>query len=126
MTEPRDWLDGPGLVTWLEDRHLLTDPRGQLGKEGADRVSKWKAGRAANVYTADRILLNLGVCLGELPDSLYRDNPRTGTANERVGDEARQRMLALVDEGLSFSAIGRAVGHDAKTVARYVRKALAA
>ncbi len=126
MTELGDFLDGPKLVAWLEDRFLLTDPRAQLGKEGSDRISKWKAGRAANVYTADRILLKLGVCLGELPDDLYRDNPRTGIANERVGDEARERIIALAQQGKNFSQIGREVGHDSKTVARYVRKAVAA
>ncbi|HYJ22537.1 MAG TPA: hypothetical protein VEW07_10995 [Solirubrobacterales bacterium] len=126
MSEQRDWLDGPKLVAWLEDRYLLTDPRGQLGKEGSDRISKWKAGRAASVYTADRILLDLGVCLGELPDSLYRGNPREGTANERIDAETRRRIVALAHEGKNFSQIGKAVGCDSKTAARYVRKAVAA
>lgn len=80
-TEPQ-WLDGPRLVCWLEGKGLFSM---QLQVGGlARRVSDWKKGTTANVFTADRVLTRLGLHISEIPDELWVDSPLTGRPIEPV------------------------------------------
>lgn len=121
-----DWLDGPKLVAWLEEEGFLRDARAQLGDAHVEAVRKWRDGRAANVYSADELLLCLGLTIAQLPESVYRENPRLGVAVQQIDIETTERIVALAEKGKNFSQIAREVGCDSKTAARYVRTGVAA
>lgn len=123
MTQHRDWLDGPKLVTWLEETGILTCPTVQLGEDEC-RIRRWRDGCAASYYAADRILCKLGVCIGELPEDFYRERPENGR-RAPIDAATKKRMVRLYRKHGNFAAVARVVGRGEKTVARYVREAMA-
>lgn len=126
MTAATDWLDGPKLVAWLEGTGLLTNASIQVGRDDESLIRGWRGGRAANYYVADRVLCRLGVCIGELPPSFYRSEPaRSGHRRAPVDSATKRRMVRLYREHRSFRAVAQIVGRSEKTVARYVREAMA-
>jgi hypothetical protein len=124
MAQHTDWLDGPKIVTWLEESGILTCPSIQVGREDECRIRAWRGGGAADYYVADRILCKLGVCIGELPESFFRSAPDR-TITGRVDAATEQRIVRLYRTHQSFRAVARIVGRGEKTVARYVRGAAA-
>jgi len=67
----KDWLDGPALVAWIESRWEFNFR--QLGGHKV-YLREWRAGNAACVYVADRVLLRLGLHLSEVPDDLFLES----------------------------------------------------
>lgn len=67
-----DWLDGPALYAWINNRREVNWL--ELGGYKS-YVKEWRDGQPANVYVADRVLLRIGMHLSELPDSLYLAAP---------------------------------------------------
>lgn len=69
------WLDGPALVRWLEELGLASEIR-SLGVRGRADLFRWRQpGAAANYYTVERLLFDLGChhLLQSLPNSAWRD-----------------------------------------------------
>lgn len=108
MTET-DWIDGPKLVAWLGD-----DVNGLERKRPAfaRNLSRWRCGRAANVYTVDAVLVAIGRHLSEIPDDFYVPRPLRQVFSEDVKDEVRRRIRA----GERPIDIGREVGVCDKTI----------
>jgi hypothetical protein len=88
--ETSEWLDGPGLVAWLNEQRLLyVDEDEAASKRGGAagngyftgydaahasfmrRTRDWQSGGIASVYTVDKFLIHHGRHLSELPDDLY-------------------------------------------------------
>ncbi len=113
-----DWLKGEELRDWLERTGILTDIRAQLGRHDERCVQHWRAGAAVHVYTADRILCKLGVCLGELPDSMYREPPRR-SPSKRFGDAEVAKLRQLLKTEKTNREIAEAVGCSARSVRKY-------
>jgi len=65
----RDFLDGPGLVTWLESEGVR-NPESRA-------FTRWKSGGAASVYAADRFLTKVGLHIHLVPDDLWIATPDT-------------------------------------------------
>jgi hypothetical protein len=59
------WLDGPQFLKWVEAHGF--DCRGRYARRAYD----WQRGARVNVYTADRVLVELGHHLNELPDDMW-------------------------------------------------------
>jgi hypothetical protein len=67
-----EWLDGPGLCKWLEDRGYY---RSYLNESLARRWREWAHGCSASVWTVDQVMVALGLHLSELPDHLWTAAP---------------------------------------------------
>jgi hypothetical protein len=115
MTEQRDWLDGPKLVSWLKHNAGLTSPKAQLGKREY-LIRRWRDGGKASVWLVDSVLVELGVCMGELPDEVWTSPPSRGTPIAQEFVVEIRRRLAVAESVISIS---RALGVDPKTVRRY-------
>jgi hypothetical protein len=113
-----DWLDGPLLVAWLEERGL-ENPSVQLGRDYERAIRHWRDGRRANVYTADPILVKLGLHLSELPPECWVDPPDRG----QVPAEKQAEILRLAGEGRTPSSVARLARVDHKTVRRCIARA---
>jgi hypothetical protein len=114
------YLDGPGIVAWLEEGLIIDSeesPR-YLHPNHRSAIERWRRGSAASIYTADEVLCKLGVCLGELPDDLWREPPET-SANA-IGGDIRARILRLWELGWNYADIGRIVGCDKKTAKSHI------
>lgn len=72
--ESADYVDGPRFVKWLED-HGLTNTYEQLGSAIGRRISCWRHGGAASVWSADIALVRLGFHLRDLPDDIWIFDP---------------------------------------------------
>lgn len=126
MTDPRitaTHLDGPKLVEWLESEHLVTEEYepGQVSKTQRDTLNRWRRGRPADVGVADRLLIDLGRHIEELPDDVFLDRRRG-----EVDHETRDRILELHENGSwSRREIGAIVGVSPQTVSRHIRRAAA-
>lgn len=99
MTET-DWLDGPGLVEWLEAQRPKRDlgdygPVGKLSK----RIREWRAGDKANVYVVDSVLVSLGLTIAYVPTELYVEPPQTGKPKLTAAQRAAIKVEAAVPRG---------------------------
>ena len=56
-----DWLNGPELVAWIEDQGV-TPAESKVGSN-ARVVRHWRRGSKAGVFTVDRVLTKMGLCL---------------------------------------------------------------
>jgi hypothetical protein len=117
-SEATNWLDGPGLVHWLES-HGLDNPEIQLGFH-ARAIRHWRAGCKASVYVADRVLIKLGLHLSEIPDDLWVQPPKRGELSPDHQAEIVRRVCGL---GRSISAVARELDCDQKTVRKYLKEA---
>lgn len=88
-----EWIDGPGLVDWI---HLMMGwetegefnrifhglhPRGRYrgplecyrgSAATIRRLTDWQGGTRANIYAADKALIDLGLHLSRVPEDLWR------------------------------------------------------
>lgn len=79
-----EWLNGPGVVAWLDKRGLRT-----LAERKSARarmaLRRWDSGSTANYFALDAFLTELSIVanpnlcapnlLDELPDELFCDQP---------------------------------------------------
>ena len=124
MNVTAEYMDGAGVIAWLEERHLLDTGESltYLGERFRNAVHRWKSSHnVASVYLVDELLCSLGVCLGELPDELYRNGPVPG--GRSLDDGVRERIVALRRLKWTQREIAAIVGVDQKTVRVYLRKA---
>lgn len=124
----RQYLDGPGLVTWLERvRPELVDPGAAavLGESASRRIWDWRNGAVAYYTTVDALLVRLGLVLDiDVPDHLWIVGKRR-TAGRRVGQQIRRQVEADLIGGLDPTTIAQQHQVSMRTVQRW-RAALVA
>ena len=118
----KDWLDGPGLARWLDERGYKVTERehGALAK----RVREWARGERACVYTVDNLAVRLGFHISEIPDHLYRDgrNPRTYVEGVQGYPKTIRRMaLKEVRAGRPYADIARDLNIHVRTLRNWRR-----
>lgn len=97
-----DWLDGPTVSAFVEGRLARNGhAAGTLDPTTARVLSTWRhEGRKAHVAAVDRIVVEIGAHLGELPASAYvarRATPtRAPTAGAPDVDPTRWPLLATL------------------------------
>lgn len=71
-----EWIDGPGLVAWIEEEEGGTIETADL-RLGfhARRLRGWRMGERARAETVDLVLNKLGLYLGQVPHHLYIEGP---------------------------------------------------
>jgi hypothetical protein len=117
MTEQRDWVDGPGIVSWLREQGLQSVHR-QLTESQARRVNCWANGEAANFYTLDPILNRLGLFEWEIPENLWIESPKV---NRVLSAEQREEIVMRgATEGVS--EIAKAIGCSQRNVRYHLGK----
>lgn len=105
----KEWLKGPEFVAWLEEvrpdtvslaRSMNGGKRvgGDVQLESfARRLAYWSRENAlANVYSADRYLIRIGLHLSMIPDEIWTERlPRRlgqGIGNRVYSDEFKERV----------------------------------
>jgi transposase-like protein len=119
-----DWLDGPGLYAWiLEELDLDHIPERTIPQYQVRRVRDWGHGALANVYTADRVLVNLGLNLGNVPDELYRPDASHPGTNTGATQETKDAAVAMYMGGANRKEVARRFGIDERTVTAWAARA---
>ena len=62
-----EWLDGPGLVAWLEEHGFVS----AYHPNATRRVYDWRHGGRASLRAVEPMILRLGYHPSELPDDLW-------------------------------------------------------
>lgn len=115
MSPLPQWLDGPGLVTWLSER---------LDMEGlcvshptiARRIREWSRRGKASVYCVDRALVELGHHLSEVPEDLYIAVPPPRVVGPRKKHPRRFQAVILAWWGYSVMPIAEELSISDSTV----------
>lgn len=116
----KDWIDAHGLLDWLEGEGVtMTDAHARHPRL-ARALRRWREGQVVNVYSADRILTELGTPLALVPDELYRDAPQ---GRRRIAPEIKARGIEMAREGKAPSEICRELGVSAGAVYAWRREA---
>jgi hypothetical protein len=73
MVESSEWLSAPALAAWVRQQPEAA----RLDKRSleVDRLRKWRNGGVVSVYTADRWLVRMGICLLDVPEWLAAERP---------------------------------------------------
>lgn len=111
LAERAEWIQGPGLVVWLES-HGLFSPDIQLGFH-ARRIRHWREGKTADLHTADIVLTKLGLHLSEIPDELWLEEAPKA---RRYTDKDRKEMARRLGEGQTVTAVARSFCCHRETV----------
>lgn len=119
--ETSEYLDGPGLVAWINEQEggQLYNAEVRLGFH-ARRYRKWREGVRADITTADQILLKLGLHLGMVPDELYV--AAAPTKRETTEAEREQIERIYFTEGRSVADAVREVGCTENAVRAHIRR----
>ena len=100
--QERNWLDGPRLVEWLEDRSAnLAKP--VLG-DHERAIRHWREGGACSVFQADRVLTKLNIHLHELPDHLWLEESPVVREYTQPVKEAAVRRVVIDEEPIKVVA----------------------
>lgn len=117
-----EWLDGAGLVAWLEARGH--DNWSAHGEGTARAIGRWKnEGSTASIWAADRVLTDLGHHLSELPDSLWvrgRVGNRHGVS---LTPNVKAELLREYGEGVSAKELSARYGPAAETIRKWASQA---
>jgi len=123
------WINGAQLLSWLEhDRRAIdtTDIK-WLDDRFERMVRRWKEeGTRSRVHDVDEFLCSIDVCLGEVPEEFYCEDPRAKKGPWKpVTPEKSERIAKLRELGWTVREIAAMVGVTRRTVERHARKAAA-
>jgi hypothetical protein len=103
-------LDGPSLVSWLQERFDLGDH--VLGFH-ARRVREWREGGAVSVFAADPVLTKLDLRPDELPEYLWieaaTESVRVLRVPHRLSDDHLRRLHGFHSDGVPVRELARRI-----------------
>ena len=119
MSVRRYWLDGPGLVAWLERGGAdLTDTA--IGGR-ARTVRHWRRGGMASLDVAESLLIELGLHIELLPDELWLALlPRRRHRLYPV--EIREEAVRRVRAGEPVKDVARAIDCSRRSISSWLRR----
>jgi len=124
-----DWIDGARLLRWLEEDRRAIKPNqtaDDFGRHGR-MVRSWRTeNRKTRVHIVDEFLCSIDVCLGEVPDDCFCEDPRFHKVpHVPVSSEKSERIAKLRELGWTVGEIAAMVGVTRRTAERHSRKAAA-
>lgn len=99
--ENAEWVDGPGLCSWLERNHYVPEGkvRATLPPSTARRWSEWRKGGMASFYAVEKMMIHLGLHPTMIPEELFREqtqSPIKGRPPIEISDAKRAYMDELI------------------------------
>ena len=116
----REYLDGPGLYAWLNERGC--DLSAKVLNFHSREVRRWRSGTAATVWSADQVLTQLGLHLTEIPDDLWRDSPYKNNGGKRIDPRIRRAALIGIRRGDTVHHVAQRFAIDGSTVRRWMKE----
>jgi hypothetical protein len=121
-----EYLDGPGFAAWLEETLEL----GELSRTYPAlhrRLSGWRNGESATIWSADKFLITFGHHPIEIPDRLFKPNQRKtnkieNTGQGRLSPKVREEALSLVDQGERPADVARKLNITDRSIRRWKAK----
>lgn len=124
------WVDGPGLVAWLEETvpeslaQLKARANSFRGKTATReelnllrRLNDWEHGATADIYNLDRYLILLGTHITFLPDGLFTTrDPRDRASKANLTKQARAKLQEGIRAGTPPLELARTYGISTRTV----------
>jgi hypothetical protein len=113
------WLDGPGIVAWIEDE-IGSDWLAEMDNPNVERrVFDWRSGRPAGMDAVDRVLCRLGYTLALIPDELWIEKPPTKDSNRECSAAQKAAAVARVAAGESQTSVARDYDVVPRTVSHW-------
>lgn len=103
-----EWLDGPGVVRWLEEWDVRPST---LSDNAQRRLQSWKNGTVASVWALDRILTPIGLHISMVPETLYvPENPHAHRGMKYTDETLAEAASLIIDRRRSYKDVMELTG----------------